>query len=447
MNGKLGRGRQVGDDVAVERFTQATAEVTGVGERTIQREAARGEKLGEEVLRKVVGTSLDKGEELDALAKLSEKKRDELVDRAASGLTVTAKTAAKQEKRAKRESELGAKQMSAPEGQYGVIVEDFEWDHVVWSRETGMDRHAANHYPVSEDAHTAQEIVERTKDRFACAAPDCFLAMWSTVQHLAIAIDVLRLRGFKYVSHYVWGKDRIGLGHWNRNKHEIILLGVKGNIPCPAKGTQWDSLIMASVGEHSAKPDCFLEMIEAYFPTLPKIELNRRGPARPGWQAWGLEAVPEGSEPGEKPAGGAATTPPLRKSAPVTAAMEKAKAKARAKARAEAIADAMEADKDDAKSDAKENGERWSDMKEDWINEWIADNWDEASEAEFEADFNRQWERDHGQPENPPAGMNGSSAAPARETLIGEAAPIELPGSLRAMDPDCEPAATAGGGR
>jgi hypothetical protein len=25
------------------------------------------------------------------------------------------------------------------------------------------------------------------------------------------------------------------------------------------------------------------------FPNLPKIELNRRGPARPGWDAWGNE--------------------------------------------------------------------------------------------------------------------------------------------------------------
>jgi hypothetical protein len=47
---------------------------------------------------------------------------------------------------------------------------------------------------------------------------------------------------------------------------------------------------MAGRGEHSAKPECFLEMIERHFPSLPKIELNRRGPARPGWDAWGNES-------------------------------------------------------------------------------------------------------------------------------------------------------------
>ncbi len=44
------------------------------------------------------------------------------------------------------------------------------------------------------------------------------------------------------------------------------------------------------MGGHSEKPEISLELIEAYFPTLPKIELNRRGQARPGWDAWGLEA-------------------------------------------------------------------------------------------------------------------------------------------------------------
>jgi hypothetical protein len=34
-------------------------------------------------------------------------------------------------------------------------------------------------------------------------------------------------------------------------------------------------------------------MIEQYYPTVPKIELNRRGPPRPGWSAWGNEAEEE----------------------------------------------------------------------------------------------------------------------------------------------------------
>lgn len=205
-------------------------------------------------------------------------------------------TAEKKERRAEREQALAAKQLAMPTGKFNVIVVDDEQDHEVYSRETGMDRHASNHYPTSVAAHTAEEMHAWTKDRFDCAADDCVMFQWSTVQHLDVMIDLLRLRGFRYVSHYVWGKDKIGLGYWNRNKHEILLIGTRGNIPCPAPGEQWDSLIMAPRGEHSAKPECFLEMIEQYFPNLPKIELLRRGPARPGWSAWGNEAETEAAE-------------------------------------------------------------------------------------------------------------------------------------------------------
>ena len=45
------------------------------------------------------------------------------------------------------------------------------------------------------------------------------------------------------------------------------------------------------MGRHSEKPAVFYEIIERYFPTLPKIKLHARGTvARSGWEVWGLEA-------------------------------------------------------------------------------------------------------------------------------------------------------------
>ena len=71
---------------------------------------------------------------------------------------------------------------------------------------------------------------------------------------------------------------------------------MRGKIPAPAPGTQWDCVIDAPVGEHSAKPECFLEMIERYYPNVPKIELNRRGhPGRVGI-AWGNEVLSRDNE-------------------------------------------------------------------------------------------------------------------------------------------------------
>lgn len=83
--------RQVGD-LASDRFTADAAEKTGASERAIQRDASRGTKIKD--LDKVVGTSLDKGEELDALKKLPLSEQALLISRAAQGEQVSARKAA-----------------------------------------------------------------------------------------------------------------------------------------------------------------------------------------------------------------------------------------------------------------------------------------------------------------------------------------------------------------
>ncbi len=198
-------------------------------------------------------------------------------------------TAVKQQARTNKEITLGLHQRQLPFVKAGLILEDYEWDDEVYSRDTGMDRHAANHYPTSEDAHTAEEIHRRRDISSIVDKAGCVLAMWTTNQHLKIAMDLMALRGFDYKSNYCWGKDKISTGRWNRSKHELLLIGTVGSPPCPAPGTQWDSLQLAPKGEHSAKPDLFYEMLEEYFPTLVKIELNARR-HRDGWVQWGNES-------------------------------------------------------------------------------------------------------------------------------------------------------------
>lgn len=191
-----------------------------------------------------------------------------------------------QQQRAEKERVLGAKIAALPDKKYGVILADPEWHDDVWSEETGMDRHASRHYPTSDiDAIIARPVA-------TIAAPDCVLFLWSTNQHLNDALDVLDAWGFRYASHYIWLKPSLGRGYWNRSVHEVLLIGTCGKPPAPALGTQQRSVIDAPRGPkgHSSKPEVFLEMIETYYPTMPKIELNRRGPPRPGWDAWGNEA-------------------------------------------------------------------------------------------------------------------------------------------------------------
>jgi N6-adenosine-specific RNA methylase IME4 len=191
------------------------------------------------------------------------------------------KLKAKQARRSTRERELGARQAALPNGRrYGVIVADPEWRFEPWSRESGMDRAADNHYPTS-----VTEVIA-ARDVASIAADDSVLFLWATSPMLPQALMVMGAWGFDYRSQVIFAKDRIGTGYWFRNKHELLLVGVRGKIPAPAPGRQFASLIDAPVGEHSVKPDSFLEMIEAYYPTLPKIELNARR-RRDGWSVWG----------------------------------------------------------------------------------------------------------------------------------------------------------------
>lgn len=191
----------------------------------------------------------------------------------------------KKERRAQRELDLASKQTALPEKCYGVIVADPEWQWQPWSRETGLDRAAENHYPTS----CLEVIMSREVEKIA--AKDCALFLWATIPMLPHALLVMAAWGFDYKSHYVWAKDKIGLGYWSREKHELLLIGTRGDIPCPSAGEQNESVIIAPRQGHSEKPECVLEMIERYFPHLPKIELNRRGPSRNGWDAWGNEST------------------------------------------------------------------------------------------------------------------------------------------------------------
>lgn len=193
-------------------------------------------------------------------------------------------TETKQRARAAREAALAYSILALPNQRYGVILADPGWRFEPYSRETGMARAADNHY-VTEPTNRIEAL-----DIPSIAAKDCCLFLWATAPMLPDALRVMASWGFQYKSQFVWVKDRIGTGYWTRNKHEHLLIGTRGQIPAPAPGTQWSSVIEAPVRAHSEKPERFFEMIEAYFPNLPKIELYRRGLAREGWDAWGLEA-------------------------------------------------------------------------------------------------------------------------------------------------------------
>lgn len=176
-------------------------------------------------------------------------------------------------------AELAAKR------RWPVVYADPPWRFETWS-EAGKEKAAENHYPTMSRDEIASLPVS------AIAAEDAALFLWVT--DLDHAISLIRAWGFAYKSHVVWrkinpnGTPHRGTGYWFINRHELLLLATRGDMPAPVMGTQADSVIDAPIGRHSEKPAVFHELIERYFPDVGKIELFARR-KRAGWDAWGNE--------------------------------------------------------------------------------------------------------------------------------------------------------------
>jgi len=86
--GKVGGGKKA-KGTKLGSFAAETAKATGRSKTAVKRDATRAEKV--KVLDQIAGTSLDKGDELDALAKLPEAEQRALAQRVKGGEQVSAK--------------------------------------------------------------------------------------------------------------------------------------------------------------------------------------------------------------------------------------------------------------------------------------------------------------------------------------------------------------------
>jgi N6-adenosine-specific RNA methylase IME4 len=168
---------------------------------------------------------------------------------------------------------------------FATIVGDPAWP---WSGHlgSGMSR-ADQHYGLSTlDAIKSLPVA-------SLAADDCALLLWS---HIAIGshVEVIRAWGFKPSTiAFVWVKQnrsdgRVrtrGQGCWTTANAEVCFIGTKGS---PLRLTfDVHQVVLAPVGEHSAKPEEVHRRIERLFHG-PYLELYGRKPV-PGRSVWGNE--------------------------------------------------------------------------------------------------------------------------------------------------------------
>ena len=111
------------------------------------------------------------------------------------------------------------------------------------------------------------------------------------------ALEVMNAWGFEYRTCMTWVKDKIGMGHWVRQRHELLLIGRRGAMHTPDPEDRPDSVIEAPRTRHSEKPPVVYEIIERMYPTCERVELFARAP-RDNWARWGNEASPVGADSG-----------------------------------------------------------------------------------------------------------------------------------------------------
>lgn len=171
--------------------------------------------------------------------------------------------------------------------QYPVLYADPPWRFGVRSEVTGREKSAENHYPTMDSA----DIADLFREIGEPATDDAVLFLWATNPMLHDALRVMAAWGFDYVHHWIWDKEVAGTGYWGRDRHELLLIGRRGDVASPLPGSQPETVYRERKGPHSAKPDFFAETIERLYPSMPRLELFCRSP-RPGWDVWGYEAAP-----------------------------------------------------------------------------------------------------------------------------------------------------------
>lgn len=171
-----------------------------------------------------------------------------------------------------------------PDRRFPILLVDPPWRYDYTETDS---RAIENQYPTMS---LADLCTFKVRD---IAAKDAVLFLWATSPKLVEALQVISAWGFEYRTSMVWVKDKIGMGYYVRSQHELLLIAKRGELPMPEPAARPSSVLTASRGKHSEKPEQIYALIETMYPTLPRIELFARG-RRDGWTAWGNQA--NGSE-------------------------------------------------------------------------------------------------------------------------------------------------------
>jgi len=161
---------------------------------------------------------------------------------------------------------------------FGCLYADPPWQYDDQPPRGGAAKHYAT---LSVEALCALPVRGLAADQAHCH-------LWVTNAFLFEGRDILEAWGFVYTANFAWVKPGLGAGHYWRNSHEMLLLGVRGGLTARQKNL--GSWLEAPRRRHSEKPERVRDLVEQLSPG-PYLELFGRA-AVPGWTVWGNECLP-----------------------------------------------------------------------------------------------------------------------------------------------------------
>jgi N6-adenosine-specific RNA methylase IME4 len=178
---------------------------------------------------------------------------------------------------------------------YRTIVADPPWEYDAtpkgrpgWRKGGGIATSAPLPYRSMSLVEIAALPIQELAD------PDgTWLFLWTTNRYLPAAFSLLAGWGFVYRQTIVWAKPSFPVGGCvTANAAEYLLVARRGHVGIINRwpgGSVVTAPKGALAGEHSKKPEIFLDLVERVAPG-PYLELFARR-QRLGWDTWGDEAL------------------------------------------------------------------------------------------------------------------------------------------------------------
>ena len=180
--------------------------------------------------------------------------------------------------------------MSAANRQeYATIVADPPWEQPSGGRHNGSDGRMMRTPPSRLPYQTLNVLNLCDLPVETWAARNAHLYLWVTNAHIEDGYHVARAWGFSPSVLLTWAKPAAGLalGGTFTQTSEHVIFARRGSLPALQRIDR--TVFQWPRGQHSAKPEAFLDLIESVSPA-PRLELFARR-QRLGWDTWGNEAL------------------------------------------------------------------------------------------------------------------------------------------------------------